>query len=202
MWEIILATVLSFSAGIRAPRIENVPFDYELSYQIENRSDNVDFLFKHDYERENGFYFNDLRAKFNLNKSITLFGADPLNHKIILKEDFKQIQSKNLYQFNSDIRYQYKIVSLGYAYVDDLQGNRKFAPSIGIMKNIKKDKWELNTDNDLYVTNPMTYQADLQLTYNITNRIGVGFLGNYIQTIDNNDYAAKAIVTIKLGEAK
>ena len=201
MWDIILATVLSFSVGIRAPRIENVPFDYEFSYQIANRSDNVDFLFRHDYERENGFNFNDLRAKFNLNIPL-IFGADSLNHKIILKEDFKQIQSKDLYQFNSDVRYQYKIISLGCAYVDDLHGNKNITPSIGIMKNIKKDKWELNTDNDLYFTVPITYQADLQITYNITNRIGVGFLGNYIQTIDNNDYAAKAIITVKLGKAK
>ena len=55
MWEIILATVLSFSAGVRAPRIENVPFDYELSYQIENRSDNVE-----------GFTNNNYRKKCNI----------------------------------------------------------------------------------------------------------------------------------------
>ena len=37
MWEIFLATVISLSAGIRQPRqVPTAPFDYELSYKIEN----------------------------------------------------------------------------------------------------------------------------------------------------------------------
>ena len=37
MWEIFLATVISLSVGVREPRnISNAPFDYELSYKLEN----------------------------------------------------------------------------------------------------------------------------------------------------------------------
>ena len=37
MWEILLATVISLSAGVRQPRqVPTAPFDYELSYKIEN----------------------------------------------------------------------------------------------------------------------------------------------------------------------
>ena len=38
MWEILLATVISLSAGVRQPRqVPTAPFDYELSYKIENQ---------------------------------------------------------------------------------------------------------------------------------------------------------------------
>ena len=94
MWEIILATVISLSAGVREPRqVSTAPFDYELSYKIENQYKGLDISFKHDYEREDGDYFNDIRGELNYKKGI-----------IIIKEDFKQIASKDLYQFNSDIR--------------------------------------------------------------------------------------------------
>ena len=37
MWEILLATVVSLSAGVRQPRqVPTAPFDYELSYKLEN----------------------------------------------------------------------------------------------------------------------------------------------------------------------
>ena len=51
MWEAILVSLLSFSVSMRAPKVENVPFDYELSCQIENTTNRSDFLFKYDYER-------------------------------------------------------------------------------------------------------------------------------------------------------
>ena len=49
MWEAILVSLLSFSVSMRAPKVENVPFDYELSCQIENTTNRSDFLFKYDY---------------------------------------------------------------------------------------------------------------------------------------------------------
>ena len=53
MWEIFLATVITFSAGMRQPRqVPTAPFDYELSYKIENQYKGLDLSFRHDYERE------------------------------------------------------------------------------------------------------------------------------------------------------
>ena len=110
MWEIFLATVISLSAGIREPRqVVTAPFDYELSYKIENQYKGLDISFKHDYEREDGDYFNDIRGELNYKKGI-----------IVIKEDFKQIASKNLYQFNSDIRVNIRGVSAGYGVIWDL----------------------------------------------------------------------------------
>ena len=61
MWEIFLATVISLSAGIRQPRqVPTAPFDYELSYKIENQYKGLDLSFRHDYEREDGDFFNDI----------------------------------------------------------------------------------------------------------------------------------------------
>ena len=50
MWEIILATIISLSVGVREPRqVATAPFDYELSYKIENQNKGLDISFKHDY---------------------------------------------------------------------------------------------------------------------------------------------------------
>ena len=107
MLEVLLATIISLSAGVREPRnISNAPFDYELSYKIENSYKDLDLSFKHDYEREDGDYFNDIRAELNyIFNSIGMI--DFPNHGILFKEDYKQIASKDLYQLNSDIRYQW-----------------------------------------------------------------------------------------------
>ena len=41
MWEIFLATVISLSVGVREPRnVSTAPFDYELSYKLENNYKN------------------------------------------------------------------------------------------------------------------------------------------------------------------
>ena len=66
MWEIFLATVISLSVGVREPRnVSTAPFDYELSYKLENNHKDLDLSFKHDYEREDGDYFNDIKAELN-----------------------------------------------------------------------------------------------------------------------------------------
>ena len=45
MWEIFLATVISLSVGVREPRnVSTAPFDYELSYKLENKYKDLDFI--------------------------------------------------------------------------------------------------------------------------------------------------------------
>tara|TARA_R100001463_G_scaffold134365_1_gene196490 strand:- start:213 stop:812 length:600 start_codon:yes stop_codon:yes gene_type:complete len=199
MWEIFLATVISLSVGVREPRnVSNVPFDYELSYKLENNYKDLDFSFKHDYEREDGDYFNDIRAE--LNYLINNIGALEFpHHGIILKEDYKQITSKDLYQFNSDIRYQWNGLSVGYGFIWDLKDNKNFKWSAGYSKKITLGKWKLETENDIYYTKPLTYQTEAKIIYNITNNIGIGLSGNYIETLSDYDYNAQAVITIKFG---
>ena len=85
MWDIFLATLITFSAGIRQPRqVPTAPFDYELSYKIENQYKGLDLSFRHDYEREDGDFFNDIRGELNYKKGL-----------IVIKEDYKQIASKD-----------------------------------------------------------------------------------------------------------
>ena len=192
MWEIILATVISLSAGIREPRqVPTAPFDYELSYKIENQYKGLDISFKHDYEREDGDYFNDIRGELNYKKGI-----------IVIKEDFKQIASKNLYQFNSDIRVNIRGVSAGYGIIWDLDNEVLLVSSLGYSKELKIKKWEFETENDLYFTKPLTYQIESKILYKLTDKIGIGAAGNYINLLDGYDYNAKAVITIKFGEAK
>jgi hypothetical protein len=187
MWEILLATVLSLSAGVREPRNNSdAPFDYELSYKLENQYKELDFSFRHDYEREDGDYFNDIRSELNYNKK-----------NILLKGDYKQIASKDLYQFNSDVRYQWKGFSVGYGFIWDLEDERIHTPSIGYSKKLTVNKWKLETENDLYYTEPLTYQTEAKLTYNITDNIGIGLSGNYIQALNGYDYNARTLITIK-----
>ena len=199
MWEIFLATVISLSVGVREPRnIPDTPFDYELSYKLENNYNNLDLSFKHDYEREDGDYFNDIRAE--LNYLINNIGALEFpHHGIILKEDYKQITSKDLYQFNSDIRYQWNGLSVGYGFIWDLKDNKNFKWSAGYSKKITLGKWKLETENDIYYTKPLTYQTEAKIIYNITNNIGIGLSGNYIETLSDYDYNAQAVITIKFG---
>ena len=104
MLEFLLATIISFSAGVREPRQElNAPFDYELSYKIENKYKDFDFSFSHDYEREDGQFFNDIRSELNyIINNIGILKSP--NHGILLKEDYKQIAS-NLY-YTQPITYQ------------------------------------------------------------------------------------------------
>ena len=192
MWEIILATVISLSAGVREPRqVAIAPFDYELSYKIENQYKGLDISFKHDYEREDGDYFNDISGELNYEKGI-----------IIIKEDFKQIASKNLYQFNSDIRVNIRGVSAGYGIIWDLDNEVLLVSSLGYSKELKIKKWEFETENDLYFTKPLTYQIESKILYKLTDRIGIGAAGNYINLLDGYDYNAKAVITIKFGEAQ
>ena len=192
MWEIILATVISLSAGIREPRqVPTAPFDYELLYKIENQYKGLDISFKHDYEREDGDYFNDIRGELNYKKGI-----------IVIKEDFKQIASKDLYQFNSDIRVNIRGVSAGYGIIWDLDNEILLVSSLGYSKELKIKKWEFETENDLYFTKPLTYQIESKVSYNITEKIGLGLTGNYVNLLDGYDYSARAVITLKFGEAK
>ena len=192
MWEIILATIISLSVGVREPRqVATAPFDYELSYKIENQYKGLDISFKHDYEREDGDYFNDISGELNYEKGI-----------IVIKEDFKQIASKDLYQFNSDIRVNIRGVSAGYGIIWDLDNEILLVSSLGYSKKIKIGKWEFETENDAYLTKPLTYQIESKILYKLTDKMGLGLIGNYINLLDGYDYNAKAVITIKFGKAK
>ena len=192
MWEIFLATVISLSVGVREPRnISNAPFDYELSYKLENNYNNLDISFKHDYEREDGDYYNDIRAELNYVKN-----------NIILKEDYKQITSKDLYQFNSDIRYQWRGLSIGYGLAWDLKEEYIYSASAGFSKRLSFGRWNIETENDIYYTKPLTYQTEGKVLYDITNKVGLGISANYIETLTTFDYSAKVVLTIKLREKK
>ena len=192
MWEIILATIISLSVGVREPRqVATAPFDYELSYKIENQYKGLDLSFRHDYEREDGDFFNDIRGELNYKKGI-----------IVIKEDFKQIASKDLYQFNSDIRVNIRGVSAGYGVIWDLDNEVLLVSSVGYSKKKKLDKWEFETENDLYFTKPLTYQIESKVSYNITEKIGLGLTGNYVNLLDGYDYSARAVITLKFGEAE
>ena len=199
MLKFLLATIISLSASVREPRqVPTAPFDYELSYEIENTYKGFEGSFTHDYEREDGDKFNDITAELDYTVNLKRKGKELPNQQIILKEDYNQIASKDIYQFNSNIRYQFYGISAGYGMVWDLQDNYTFTPSIGLTKTIQLGKWELETENDVYFTNDITYQTEGQITYNVSNNIGVGLSGNYIKTLDNYDYTAKVVLTIKL----
>ena len=202
MWEIFLATVLSLSVGVREPRnVSDAPFDYELSYKLENNHKDLDLSFKHDYEREDGDYFNDIKAELNYVFN-NMRGIEFPHHGILFKEDYKQIASKDLYQFNSDIRYQWRGLSFGYGMIWDLEDEYIIKPSAGYSKKLTLGKWKLETENDLYYTKPLTYQTEAKVTYNITDNVGIGLSGNYIEALNDYDYNAQAVITIKFGEAK
>ena len=199
MLKFLLATIISLSASVREPRlVPSAPFDYELSYQIENTYKGFDGSFKHDYERQDGGRFNDITAELDYTINLKLKGKELPNQQIILKEDYNQITSKDIYQFNSDIRYQFYGISAGYGMVWDLKDNYTFTPSIGLSKTLTLGKWEMETENDVYFTDDITYQTEGQITYNASKNIGLGLSGNYIKTLDNYDYTAKVVLTIKL----
>ena len=199
MLKFLLATIISLSASVREPRqVPTAPFDYELSYQIENTYKGFEGSFKHDYEREDGDKFNDITAELNYTQNIKFKGKELPNQQIILKEDYNQIASKDIYQFNSDIRYQFYGISAGYGFVWDLEDSYTFTPSVGFTKTLQVGKWQMETENDLNFTKDVTYQTESQLTYNVSKSIGVGLSGNYIKTLDNYDYSAKVVLTIKL----
>jgi len=187
MWEFLLATTLTFSASMRAPRVEMVPFDYELAYMLENENENWDLEFRQDYERESGFNYHDIRGKINYDDG-----------NLLVKQDYKQIKSKDLFQYNSDVRYYYKNFSLGAALIWDLEDFYVIRPSGGYNTDVKVGKWEIETDNDVYFTTPLTYQTDLTTTYNITKNVKTGIMSNYIKTVNNFDYSAKWVLVLKL----
>ena len=199
MLKFLLATIISLSASVREPRqVPTAPFDYEFSYQIENTYKGFEGSFKHDYERQDGDKFNDVTAELDYTINLKLKGKELPNQQIILKEDYNQITSKDIYQFNSDIRYQFYGISAGYGMVWDLKNTYMFTPSIGLTKTLTLGKWEMETENDVYFTDDITYQTEGQITYNISKNVGLGLSGNYIKTLDNYDYTAKVVLTIKL----
>ena len=199
MLKFLLATVISLSASVREPRqVPTAPFDYELSYQIENTYKGFDGSFKHDYEREDGDRFNDITAELDYTVNLKRKGKELTNQQIILKEDYNQIASKDIYQFNSDIRYQFYGISAGYGMVWDLEDNHTFTPSVGLTKQITLGKWNLETENDVYFTKDITYQTEGQISYNVSKNVGLGVSGNYMKTLYDHDYSAKVVLTIKL----
>ena len=166
MWEIFLATVISLSVGVREPRnVPDAPFDYELSYKLENNYNDLDLSFKHDYEREDGDYFTD----------------------------------RNHCRRGSAVRYKWRGLSFGYGMIWDLKNEYVIKPSAGFSKKLISGKWKLETENDLYYTKPLTYQTEAKITYDITDNIGIGLSGNYIEALNDYDYSAKVVITIKLG---
>ena len=189
MWEFLLATTLTLSASMRAPRVEGIPYDYELAYQLDNESEHWDITFREDFERESGFNYHDIRAKVNYD-----------DDALLIKQDYKQIKSKELYQFNTDVRYTYKGFSLGGAFVWDLEQYYAFSPSLSYNIDKKIGKWEIETDNDMYMTTPITYQSDLQTTYEINKYTQLGIITNYIRTINKEDYSAKLVIIFKLSD--
>ena len=188
MLEFLLATLITFSAGVREPRqIPNAPFDYELSYKIENEYKGLDLSFRHDYEREDGQLFNDIRGELNYKKGL-----------IVIKEDYKQIASKDLYQFNSDVRINIKGFSAGYGVIWNLEDEVLFASSVGYSKKLESGKWKFETENDVYLTKPISYQIESSVLYKVSEQVGIGISGNYIEAISGMDYSAKMILTLKL----
>ena len=199
MLKFLLATVISLSVSVREPRlVPSAPFDYELSYQIENTYKGFEGSFKQDYERQDGDMFNDVTAELNYTRNIKFKGKELPNHQLLIKEDYNQITSKEIHQFTSDIRYQFHGLSIGYGMICNLKDKYTYTPSIGLTKTITLGNWELDTENDLYFTDDITYQTEGQITYNVSKNVGVGMSGNYIKTLDNHDYSAKAVLTIKL----
>ena len=188
MLEFLLATLITFSAGVREPRqIPDAPFDYELSYKIDNAYKGLDFSFKHDYEREDGSFFNDIRGELNYKKG-----------SIIIKEDYKQIASKGLYQFNSDVRIKIGTFSAGYGIIWDLDDDVIFVSSIGYSRKLSSGKWKFETENDLYFTDPMTYQMESVVSYELTDKASIGVSGNYIEAVEGKDYSARMVLILKL----
>ena len=188
MLEYLLATLITFSASVREPRqIPDAPFDYELSYKIENEYKGLDLSFRHDYEREDGQYFNDIRGELNYKKG-----------SIIIKEDYKQIASKGLYQFNSDVRITVGRFSAGYGIIWDLDDDVIFVSSIGYSRKLSSGKWKFETENDLYFTDPMTYQMESVVSYELTDKASIGVSGNYIEALEGKDYSARMVLILKL----
>ena len=199
MLKFLLATIISLSTSVREPRqVSTAPFDYELSYKIENTYKGFEGSFQHDYEREDGDRYNDIKSELNYTKNLKIGNIHLPNHAIILKEDYKQITSKDLYQFNSDIRFQFHGISIGYGMIWDLKDKYIYTPSVGLTKKMTLGNWELETENDVYFTKDITYQTEGSVVYGITKNVGLGISGNYIKTLDNYDYSAKAVLTIKL----
>ena len=199
MLKFLLATIISLSVSVREPRqVPTAPFDYELSYEIENTYKGFEGSFKHDYEREDGDKFNDITAELDYTVNLKRKGKELPNQQIILKEDYNQITSKDIHQFNSNIRYQFYGISAGYGMIWDLEDSYTFTPSIGLTKTFTLGKWQMETENDVYFTEDITYQTEGQITYNVSQTIGLGLSGNYIKTLDNYDYTAKVVLTIKL----
>ena len=56
-------------------------------------------------------------------------------------------------------------------------------------------------ENDVYITNPITYQVESKAIYNLTNNIGIGLFGNYVNLINGYDYNIRTVITIKFGGA-
>ena len=197
MLELLLATIISLSASVRDPQlVPSAPFDYEFSYQIENTYKGFNGSFKQDYERQDGDKFNDITADLNYTRNIKVNGKELPNHQLVIKEDYNQIASKEIYQFNSNIRYQFYGVSAGYGIVWDLQDSYTLSPSIGLTKTLTLGKWQLETDNDVYLTDEITYNTEGQITYTVSKNFGLGLSGTYIKTLVNYDYSAKVILTI------
>ena len=80
----------------------------------------------------------------------------------------------------------------------DLEEKYINSPSAGYSKKISLGKWKVETENDIYLTEPITYQTESTILYKITDKVGIGVLGNYLEALEGRDYSAKIVLTIRL----
>lgn len=188
MWEYLLAATLSLSAQIRAPRNESEKIQYQLSYQIENKTDKTYlFIMQSIQNGNNDQLLQDIRAKFDYD-----------NKKLLFKMDYQQIGGKNINQYTQDLRVKIDDFSIGTALLFNFPNFAKLIPSIGFKKTFDTKKWQIQTDSDLYITKILTYQTDLNVKYKLTENIAIGVIGNYVKTETNEDYMGMFQVTLSL----
>lgn len=185
MWEYILAATLSFSAQIRAPRNDNETLQYQFSYQIENKTDNTHLFIMQGIETANDVLFLDMRGKFDYN-----------SNKLLFKLDYQQVGGKEIHQYTQDLRVKFNDFSIGTAIVWNVPNFMKLTPSFGYKKIIDSDKWEIQTDSDLYITEIISYQTDLNVKYKINENVAIGVIGNYVKTETNENYTGMFQVTL------
>lgn len=161
-WFLPLLAFVSLS--IRTPNVQPNPLDYQYSLGVEK----VDQLyFNRVWERELGQYYID--EEYWIQKKFKVGGS-----KILLKDKYLNITSKNIQYNQSELRFVYDDMSVGYAlrYINNNYSHRIIAG------------WEIDKRFNIFLINgQFTIRTELTsnikvIDYSIYSKMKFGLLKN------------------------
>ena len=183
--ELLLSSIISFSASVRTPNDDTKPLDYEYSVKAEKNEGKFTYFEKLDYERELGEKYIDFTGNYNYKFDNNLF----------IGLDYVDKESKDIYYTT----YNIGISTDGWKFGLSIKDEVKLA-SFGYDKKLKQDDLEYNVGlsfkSDLGENNIINLKSEIKKW--LTEKINVFALYKHEYYNKQEDFQFKVGLGVKL----